>query len=251
MASSSWDVVRRNVRILESTIDAKLTAYSQLPSAIARSSTQNKNDHSTAIYFDSAGQPTASSSSPNAGQPIDHTKAEAELNQLLAQLSHSISELTSLLDDPTTPPTSAQLHAVQRHREVLLDLERDFRRASTNVRHAIDRRDLLGNVQGDIHAHKLRAASEADQLLSERGHIDNSHSMIDRTLEQAYATRADLSSQHQMLLSATARIRQTAAQIPALNKVITMIGRRRRRDQIIIAALTAGCTTLIVMYMFR
>ncbi|CAD6884969.1 unnamed protein product [Tilletia controversa] len=250
MATSSWEVVRRNVRILESTIDAKLTAYSQLPSAIARS---NKPEHTTSIYFDNGGLPSASSSSSvsSSGAQVDHTKAEAELNQLLAQLSHSIAELTSLLDDPTTPPTSAQLHAVQRHREVLLDLERDFRRASTNVRHAIDRRDLLGNVQGDIHAHKLRTAPEADQLLAERGHIDNSHRMIDSTLEQAYATRADLSSQHNMLLSATTRIRQTTAQIPALNRLITMIGRRRRRDQIIIAALTAGCTLLIVMYMFR
>ncbi|KAK0534742.1 protein transport protein gos1 [Tilletia horrida] len=242
MATSSWDVVRRNVRILESTIDAKLTAYSQLPSAIARSS--GAGAHETAISFDN-GVPSSSSSAAQ----VDHAKAEAELNQLLAQLSHSISELTSLLDDPTTPPTSAQLHAVQRHREVLLDLERDFRRASTNVRHAIDRRDLLGNVQGDIYAHKLRTAPEADQLLAERGHIDNSHRMIDSTLEQAYATRADLTAQHQMLLSATSRIRQTAAQIPALNRLITMIGRRRRRDQIVIAALSAGCTVLIVMYM--
>ncbi|KAE8220709.1 hypothetical protein CF319_g5801 [Tilletia indica] len=250
MASSSWDVVRRNVRILESTIDAKLTAYSQLPSAIARSSTHKTPEHTTAIYFDNGGVPSASSSS-SSSPAVDHTKSEAELNQLLAQLSHSIAEMTSLLDDPTTPPTSAQLHAVQRHREVHMDLERDFRRASTNVRHAIDRRDLLGNVQGDIHAHKLRTAPEADQLLAERGHIDNSHRMIDSTLEQAYATRADLSSQHNMLLSATSRIRQTTAQIPALNRLITMIGRRRRRDQIIIAALTAGCTLLIVMYMFR
>ncbi|KAK0562428.1 protein transport protein gos1 [Tilletia horrida] len=233
MATSSWDVVRRNVRILESTIDAKLTAYSQLPSAIARSS--GAGAHETAISFEN-GVPSSSSSAAQ----VDHAKAEAELNQLLAQLSHSISELTSLLDDPTTPPTSAQLHAVQRHREVLLDLERDFRRASTNVRHAIDRRDLLGN---------LRTAPEADQLLAERGHIDNSHRMIDSTLEQAYATRADLTAQHQMLLSATSRIRQTAAQIPALNRLITMIGRRRRRDQIVIAALSAGCTVLIVMYM--
>ncbi|KAK0543052.1 coatomer subunit delta [Tilletia horrida] len=231
MAGSSWDVVQRNVRILESTIDSKLTAYSQLPSAIARSTSSYGN--ATALDF-STGRASTSSSQQN----IDHTKAEAELTSLLAQLSHSISELTSVLDDPSTPPTSGQLHAVQRHREVLLDLERDFRRASTNVRHAIDRRDLLGNVQGDIHAYKLRTAPEADQLLAERGHIDNSHRMIDSTLQQAYATRADLASQHSLIQSATAKIRATTAQIPALNRLITMIGRRRRRDQIIIAGIT-------------
>lgn len=59
-------------------------------------------------------------------------------------------KLTTSLDDPAIPPTSSQMYAVQRHREVLLDFERDFRRSSTNVKQALDRRDLLGSVKVDI-----------------------------------------------------------------------------------------------------
>jgi Golgi SNAP receptor complex protein 1 len=66
------------------------------------------------------------------------------------QLSSSVDKLTTILDDPAIPPTSSQLYAVQRHREVLLDFERDYRRSHTNVKHALDRRDLLGSVKVDI-----------------------------------------------------------------------------------------------------
>lgn len=174
--SASWDVLRRNTRNLESTIDARLTAYSSLASKIARSADSNNAfaDHTT---LDMTGNGSSSH------DQAEHVELETELDSLINELSNSVDALTAKLDDPAVPPTSAQLHAVQRHRELLFDFTRDFRRSKTNVRHAIDRRDLLGNVQGDINAYKAAHASDADALLAERGRIDNSHSMIDRTLE--------------------------------------------------------------------
>jgi Golgi SNAP receptor complex protein 1 len=72
------------------------------------------------------------------------------LNSSVAQLSSTVTKLITILDDPTVPPSSSQLYAVQRHREILLDFERDYRRSRTNVRQALDRRDLLGSVKVDI-----------------------------------------------------------------------------------------------------
>lgn len=175
-SSASWDVLRRNTRNLESTIDARLTTYSSLASKIARSADTNSYSDHTALDMTGTG---ASSSLDHS----EHLELETELESLINDLSNSVDALTSKLDDPAVPPTSAQLHAVQRHRELLFDFTRDFRRSKTNVRHAIDRRDLLGNVQGDINAYKAAHASDSDALLAERGRIDNSHSMIDRTLE--------------------------------------------------------------------
>lgn len=148
----SWDVLRRKTRNLESTIDARLTSYSSLASKIARSADGSSTaaggiyaDH-TALDMDGGG----ASSSTSAGRNNEHIELEAELETLINELSEAVDALTAKLDDPAVPPTSAQLHAVQRHREVLFDFTRDFRRSKSNVRHAIDRRDLLGNVQGDI-----------------------------------------------------------------------------------------------------
>ena len=82
-------------------------------------------------------------------------------------------------------------------------------------------------------SYKSKYASDTDALLAERSRLDNSHGMIDRTLDQAYATRADLSSQRDLIGSIASRMTTTAQSLPGINGVITMIGRRRRRDSII------------------
>lgn len=66
------------------------------------------------------------------------------------QLSSSVDNLSNSLNDPIVKPSASQQHTLQRHREVLLDFERDFRRSKTNVKQARDRRDLLGSVKIDI-----------------------------------------------------------------------------------------------------
>lgn len=155
--SQSWDVLRRKTRNLESAIDARLTSYSQLASKIARSADTPSSSSTTqagsgGIYADhtTLDMDGTASTSASKHDMSEHLELETELDGLINQLSNAVDGLTAKLDDPAIPPTSAQLHAVQRHREVLFDFTRDFRRSKTNVRHAIDRRDLLGNVQGDI-----------------------------------------------------------------------------------------------------
>lgn len=145
--NQSWDELRRKTRNLESVIDARLTSYSQLASKITGSAEPSTSanpyaDHTTLDMDGSGKQSTA--------QINEHTELEVELEDLLNQLTDSVDGLTAKLDDPAVPPSASQLHAVQRHREVLMDFTRDLRRSKTNVRHAIDRRDLLGNVRGDI-----------------------------------------------------------------------------------------------------
>lgn len=237
-ASQPWDVLRRNTRNLESAIDARLTTYSQLASKIARAA-----DHTT---LDMTG--AGSSSASETREHSEHVELETELESLINELSNSVDALTAKLDDPAIPPTTPQLHAVQRHRELLFDFTRDFRRSQTNVRHAIDRRDLLGNVQGDIDAYKAAHASDADALLAERARIDNSHGMIDRTLEQAYATRADFADQRSTLRAISTRMSSSAAQVPGLNSIITLIGRRKTRDSVIMGCLIGTLTVLLLKF---
>jgi Golgi SNAP receptor complex protein 1 len=181
----------------------------------------------------------------------ENAALEEEIERSLNELSSAISKLTTILDDPTVPPSSSQLHAVQRHREVLLDFERDYRRSHTNVKHALDRRNLLGSVKVDIDKYRAQHSSDTNALLSERGHIDNSHQMIDSTLDQAYATRADLSSQRSTLKDITTRMSSTANQIPGLNNIIRLISRRRRRDSIIMGCVIGICTTLLLLSLAR
>lgn len=144
-----WDALHRKTRNLESVIDARLTTYSKLASKITgsaeASTSSSANPYADHTTLNMDGSSTQSNIDLN-----EHTELEVELDDLLNQLTDSVDALTAKLDDPTVPPSASQLHAVQRHREVLMDFARDLRRSKTNVRHAIDRRDLLGNVRGDI-----------------------------------------------------------------------------------------------------
>ncbi|CEH16089.1 v-snare protein [Ceraceosorus bombacis] len=141
---------------------------------------------------------------------------------------------------------AAQLAAVRRHHEVVEDYEREWAR----VEKRRDRRDVLEGVRGDISAYKSRQATAEASLLNERDRISNSHSMIDSSLEQAYATRANLAQQRSVIQNATSRLQSTAAQIPGLNTIITRINRRRKRDSIIMGCVLGACALLLLWRWF-
>ncbi|PWN21082.1 V-snare-domain-containing protein [Microstroma glucosiphilum] len=252
---TAWEAHRKATRSLESQLDEKLTKYSTLASSIARGQeggaiVGNGSSSAWSGRGDSAADMEEGNTNGGTSR-AEHAALDHDISSLLQKLQSSIAALTALLDDPEVPPSAVQLHAVQRHREVLTDFERDFRRSKDNIRHAIDRRELVGKVRGDIDAYKVAHASDQEALLAERGRLDNSHSMIDGTLEQAYATLTDFRSQRQTLTNVANRMTTTASQIPALNGIMTMIGRRRRRDSIIMGLLIGCGTVILLLYMFR
>ncbi|PWN98200.1 V-snare-domain-containing protein [Tilletiopsis washingtonensis] len=100
-------------------------------------------------------------------------------------------------------------------------------------------------------SYKTRHGAEEGSLLYERDRISNSHSMIDGTLDQAYATRGSLAAQRGVLQQTTARLRSSAAQVPGLNTLITRINRRRRRDSVIMGLLIGACTLLLLWWISR
>ena len=170
----TWEVQSRRVRQTQSRLDAKLTAYSQYVSDLARKNAAP----SDAVSVDMSG------STPSAQ---DRAAMEAEIQALLVQYSDELDELGTTLNDPLLPPNNTQKHAIQRHRELLLDFEREFFRSKTHVRQVLDRHQLLGHVKQDIHDYRTQHASEVQSYLDERSHLERSHLMMDETLDQAYA----------------------------------------------------------------
>ena len=97
-------------------------------------------------------------------------------------------QLTELVDamDRTLDAggsTTAMQHTATRHREILADYTRDFKRTQTSLREAEQRANLLGSVREEISAFRQSTTSSAtEQLLSERGKIDSSNRMTDDIL---------------------------------------------------------------------
>ncbi|GAA6018343.1 hypothetical protein JCM8202_001341 [Rhodotorula sphaerocarpa] len=176
---------------------------------------------------------------------------EDELKAAFDTFAAQIERLTNLHATAHPPPSASATHALERHRDVLVEYRRDFQRTQTSLRDAEQRANLLGSVREEISAFKTATgASVTDSLLAERGRIDNSHRMADDTLDQAYATRAEFAAQRSSLSGIQSRMNGVAAQVPGLNSVIGMINSRRRRDSVIMGCVLGVCVLLLLYFTF-
>ena len=62
---------------------------------------------------------------------------------------------------------------LQRHRELLHEYEREFRKIRSNVEEQRERDELLGSVRADIGEFKTAASARMDSLVRERGSAQN------------------------------------------------------------------------------
>lgn len=161
-----------------------------------------------------------------------------------------ISQLSRLLDSESTLTSSALKQSnLSRHREILLDHQRELSRLNSTLQEARNRANLLSNVRRDIDNYHSSnpSAAEADYMLDERNRIDNSHNVTDSVLSQAYAINENFGVQRETLASINRRITGAASQVPGLNSLIGRISAKKRRDGIIMGSFIAFCF-LVFLY---
>ena len=163
-----------------------------------------------------------------------------------------MSQLTRLIDSEATLTSSAlKQNNLSRHREILQDHRRDFTRLKAQLQDARNRANLLSNVRQDIDAYHTNnpETAEAEYMLEERGRLDNSHTMADSVLSQAYAVNESFGLQRETLASINRRITGAASQVPGLNNLIGRISAKKRRDGIIMGGFIAFCFLMLLYFM--
>ena len=86
-------------------------------------------------------------------------------------------------------------------------------------------------------------------MLDERRRIDNSNSVADGVLSQAYAINEQFGVQGETIASVNRRIVGAASQIPGVNSLIGRIGAKKRRDGIILGSFIAFCFLMLFFFM--
>jgi len=165
----AWEEQARRVRQTQAKLDAKLLAYSHYVSDIVRDPQCAQGTPAGAVSLDMSGTSHASSSADGAAG--GSAAMEAEIQELLVQYADDQEDLSRSLNDaadPLLPPSQTQLRTVQRHRELLVESERDFFRSKTSLRQALDRQQLLGHVRDDIEYVKLAELTAARTVHSMR-----------------------------------------------------------------------------------
>ncbi|RSL70633.1 hypothetical protein CEP53_001812 [Fusarium sp. AF-6] len=181
-------------------------------------------------------------------KPTDEERStEKKLEELLQKRETVIDQLARLLDSEAALTSSAlKQNNLALLREKLSGHKRDLARLRSTLQQARDRANLLTNVRSDINEYRQNnpEAAEADYMLEERNRIDNSHSMADSVLSQAYAVNDSFNLQRETLASINRRITHAASQVPGINTLITRISAKKRRDGIIMGGFIAFCFIL-------
>lgn len=133
---------------------------------------------------------------------------------------------------------------------MLQDHRHELKRLKSAISETRDRANLLSNVRSDIDAYRSSnpSAAEADYMLEERGHLENSHNVMDSVLSQAYAVNENFGIQRETLASINRRIAGAANQVPGINYLMTRIGAKRRRDGIILGVFIGICFLLLLYF---
>ncbi|KXG46769.1 Golgi SNAP receptor complex, subunit 1 [Penicillium griseofulvum] len=221
--SSGWTQLRQQARSLETQTENLFHTYSQF----------------------------ASITKPPQSPTDEELRLESQLRDLLERRESVIAQLSRLLDSEATLTSSAlKQNNVSRHREILQDHRRELQRLTAAISESRDRANLLSNVRSDIDSYRASnpAAAEAEYMLEERGRVENSHSMMDNVLSQAYAINANFGVQGETLANINRRIVGAAGSVPGMNYLMSKIGNKKRRDAIILGCFIGFCFLMLLFF---
>ncbi|MCJ1292192.1 hypothetical protein MMC34_003742 [Xylographa carneopallida] len=241
-AGAGWAQLRQQARSLETQTETLFHTYSQFSTPSTISPTPTDDEKKTEAQLEDILERVRAPTSPPPPQlltTISPNQREA-LTSRLSLLLASSSDLTA---------SALKQNNLSRHREILLDHRRELARLRAAIAAARDRANLLTTVRSDISAYRSAnpEAAEADYMLDERRRIDNSHSIADSVLSQAYAVNENFGVQRETLASINRRIVGAASQVPGINGLMARIGAKKRRDGIILGSFIALCF-LVLFY---
>jgi len=221
MATPGWASLRQQIRTLESQTESNFHTLSQY---------------------------TSSLSLPEKPSPEEQATEEA-ITDLFAKRETLIGQLSRLLDSESALSTSAlKQNNLTRHRELLTDHKSELRRLKSQIAEQRTRQHLLSSVRNDIAESRTAEEQEAEYMLQERGHLDQSHSVIDGIISQAYQINENFGIQRDTLASVNRRITLAASQLPGVNDLMARIGSKKRRDGIILASFIAFCFLVFLWF---
>ncbi|CAG99062.1 Gos1p [Kluyveromyces lactis] len=210
--SASFVTVRSKAISLESQTDSLLTKYSSF---------------------------AQTTSSEPSGQ---ETQLQEKLEKILNQRQETVESLQRIADSESNISTS-KLSQLQRHRETLQDNWQTFRDIRSSIQQERNRLNLLFSVKKDLQ--NSASDNQNEYIQDEARRVENSHTVVDSLIDQAYETREQFMSQRVFLQRSSDRILQTLQHIPLINNVISKINTRRKKNAVILASLISICILVL------
>jgi golgi SNAP receptor complex member 1 len=187
---------------------------------------------------------------------VDHMTSEME--GLLGRLQNVVDAMSSSLQLAASPPP-ALTHTLKRHTEILHDYVQEFRKTRGSVASVRERANLLSGARSSSEAARLQAAitsapngvaaASFEALYEERAALSGASVGADAAIQTGLNLREDLERQRATFASMVQRMESMSEGMPAVNRLIVQIRRKKKRDVLIIAGVIA--LLLVITFCWR
>lgn len=165
----------------------------------------------------------------------------ADMESLLSRLHAVVDAMSAAVSPSSGTPAPALQHTMQRHAEILHDYNQEFRKTKDVLAASRDHADLLaGAAAAAAEGGRIRTAGGGaglDGLYKERASISAATSGADTAISTGLSLKEDLERQRAMFASMVERMETMSEGLPAVNRLIGQIRRKKKRDVFIMAAV--------------
>ncbi|KAI9584820.1 Golgi SNAP receptor complex member 1 [Glossina fuscipes] len=226
--AKNHDVLRKQARQLENEIDMKLVAFGKIGA-----------NGSSPI-----GHSSSTDTSPLLGESM-FDSLSTEIEQKLDKLA-SINE--AMAESSSAGTSTAGMHILQRHREILLSYRQEFNKISVNHTARIEREELF---RGPENISKISGLNRRDMYMKESNHLNSSNALINDQINIAIETRENLLSQRHAFKRLQTRFNDISNRFPLISSLIQRINIKKKRDALIVGAVIGLCVVLLLLYAFN
>ena len=164
----------------------------------------------------------------------------SDMERLLARLQVVVDSMNTSLKSSPGGTSVAHSHTLQRHQEILHDYNQEFRKTRGSVASVREYAELLSGGRAD-HGKKsspnAQGGAATEALYAERASITAASSGADTAIATGLSLKEDLERQRAMFASMVERMETMSEGLPAINRLIGQIRRKRKRDVLIVAAV--------------
>ncbi|KRZ77892.1 Golgi SNAP receptor complex member 1, partial [Trichinella papuae] len=220
----NWEELRRRARSLESDINTKLLNFSKLGSSLG-------GPPQLGVITDSEKRDSAYlSTSQNRFETLS-----LDIRTMLDKLNDINEQMSELIRGSAYVKNPAVCHTMERHRDILLDYNHEFKRTHANIKVLLEREVLFTSSVGDVGECKINLNNDGlnnrknDFLLKEHDHIKSSDRLLEDQIGIALATKESLLNQKLGLKGVAKKLNTLTKRYPAVHSVMQKIHMRKRR----------------------
>lgn len=186
------------------------------------------------------------------------TRAAAEamttdMQSLLARLRVLVDAMGVAVTESGPTPAPALQRTMHRHAEILRDYNQEFRKTMDALVASRDHADLMaGAAAAAAEGGRVRVVGDSpglDGLYKERASIAGATTGADSAIATGLSLKEDLERQRAMFASMVERMETMSEGLPAVNRLIGQIRRKKKRDVLIMAAVVG--TMLFITFSWK